>query len=1427
MKNGKFWITTLLLFVIFIILTPSVIFYTRSSDSQILFHDAEKITKQIESKQTDTKNALIPWIKHILNAQGIKVSNCYYQDEFPHIIAVQLNNSNDAEKAIKTINYSAYSGSRPNPSVIYQTSNFNYQDNTFNEKENTSNTIYISTNIKDIDQIHSVNTVVELDKQTREQTYFFKSYSEKLFSKIFDILNKNIFENQIQMCEENSESASRLFGLIDDILLTLDTEEMHNIFVAQMLAKKDVFNKITSLSSFVKNKDSLFKKILARLSKNDKTLKNILSKNSLGLLNPLFDDIYSKNPIISALTNGQAKLNIHDNNYLVSTDNNDEKVVYTDESFHLAFKKRNNISSKQQILLNYYQSQFDSLFPFTVSLYDTIELYNTENLSNILTIDLYKIYHDEYSHTVNTVGKIFSDVKFSEYSSLDNVSSTKDKLYFTSPVWGHASYLNYVEDKNYDTLSRDTSHIILDIDNPVLNEDSVQLFEAVLRDLGYFKSTELSNQTITIYEKSNTFSNYLIGTEEKFVFLPELNMFMLELGSYYERNEFENKLGKENHKFLIKRQEDYEQARRSKNQVQILMHPPIEKSLIWSNFKLFLSKTLRGDEDKALKWGLDLSGGQSIRLEIFDNNGNKIKSKNDLQSAQNELYNRINRLGLSEISISIQGDYLVVDIPDKDDMNASDLVKAVSMHFRIVNEAYSLDIGGMPKDDEKEVIQKLYNLIRSSNHIDHSEEGLRNYVSEILGYNAETNSFEPSDQLGKELIGIGFRVYPKENDDPNAVIIVPDDKTPGNYYVLIDQTVITGYDMQKISIIPNQTGGYGLNFTLKPSRTVNETEFYPAKSLAQWTGKYSSSELSEELKLSTNFSRFDRTSNTMDYGWRLACVLDGKVITAPQLKSALTSGEGTITGPSRSELQQLKTQLKAGSLSFNTRILSEETVSADLGEAEKSDALVAGTASIVFIFSFLIIYYGWSGVVASVAVFVNILIIWAILLNLGAALSLSGIAGIILTVGMSIDANVLIFERMREESRYVEGYSKLIIASYQKAYSAIFDSNITTIIASLILLQFDSGPVKGFALTIIIGIISSMITSLFLTRYYFEVISRRLPNYKPRFLNLFKLSRLSVKTSFFSVMVIASMYVGYSTYVYHAHEIPILGMDFTGGYTTQVTVKSDTSEARMELNNVLSKQGLTPDLFDIRRIGNQSFKIDISSGIEDQISIFENGSNEDKQRWVIETLEQSNLQSFHSFEQDVLGSWSTLSGQLSESMKKNAIIAVYCALAAILIYISIRFEYVYAISSVIALTFDVCTTLSFITLGNYFGLPLNIDLQTIGALLTIIGYSLNDTIVIFDRIREKIKSGAKLNENLISNSVCETFSRTMMTSITTIIVLIILLTYGGPTLFPFCSIMAFGVFTGTCSSLFIAGYVLITLSAMLKKKSHGASKLPR
>ena len=154
MKNGKFWLTTLLFFVIFVILTPSVIFYTRSSDAKILFNDAEKIVNQIELKQTETKDALIPWIKHILNAQGVKTTNCSYHAAHPHIIIVKLNDSDDYDKASKIINYSAYSRSRPNPSVIYQTSNFDYQDNTLGEDNNTVDTIYISTNIRDKNQIH-------------------------------------------------------------------------------------------------------------------------------------------------------------------------------------------------------------------------------------------------------------------------------------------------------------------------------------------------------------------------------------------------------------------------------------------------------------------------------------------------------------------------------------------------------------------------------------------------------------------------------------------------------------------------------------------------------------------------------------------------------------------------------------------------------------------------------------------------------------------------------------------------------------------------------------------------------------------------------------------------------------------------------------------------------------------------------------------------------------------------------------------------------------------------------------------------------------------------------------------------------------------------------------------------------------------------
>ena len=262
MKNGKFWVTTLLFFVIFVILTPSIIFYTRSSDAKILFHEAEKITKQIELKQSDAKDELLPWITHILNSQGVKTTNCSFHSEYPHIITVKLNDANDSDKAAKIINYSAYSGSRPNPSVTYQTSNVNYHERKLNDDGHNGDTVYISINIRNKDHIHSVNTLAELEKQTQQQTYFFKSYSEKLFSKIFDVLNKNIFEDQILTCEENNESASRLFDLMDDILLTLDSDDEQHIFVGQILAKEDVARKLPHYHRTLKPKTVCLRKRL-------------------------------------------------------------------------------------------------------------------------------------------------------------------------------------------------------------------------------------------------------------------------------------------------------------------------------------------------------------------------------------------------------------------------------------------------------------------------------------------------------------------------------------------------------------------------------------------------------------------------------------------------------------------------------------------------------------------------------------------------------------------------------------------------------------------------------------------------------------------------------------------------------------------------------------------------------------------------------------------------------------------------------------------------------------------------------------------------------------------------------------------------------------------------------------------------------------
>lgn len=561
----------------------------------------------------------------------------------------------------------------------------------------------------------------------------------------------------------------------------------------------------------------------------------------------------------------------------------------------------------------------------------------------------------------------------------------------------------------------------------------------------------------------------------------------------------------------------------------------------------------------------------------------------------------------------------------------------------------------------------------------------------------------------------------------------------------------------------------------------------------------------------------------------MAVILNGTVISNPSLKAALRES-GMISGRfSQREVNQLAADLKAGSLSFTPKVLSEENVSPELGKEERTRGIVAASVAVALVVLAMIGYYHFAGIVASCAVLFNILIMWGVLQNIDAAITLPMIAGVVLTIGMAVDANVLVFERIREEFAATGRIASAIQAGYRKAFSAIFDSNITTIIAALILIQFDSGPIKGFAVSLIIGIISSMFTSLFMTRYFFAGWVQNPKNKELKMSQFIHGTHFDFLAQTRLAVILSAIVILVGSFFFIQQRNTILGMDFTGGYALVVDLQEMPGDVnyRVAAADALMAQGATSNDVQVRELSRPNqLRIQLGMSMEEKGHPFAQMhdatqeaqgavtkyayQNNPRLTWVVDSLEKAGLHIQESQLPQLNQDWNVMSGQLSDSMRNNAIIALGVALLSILLYITIRFEFKYAIAAVIGLVHDVVITLGILALFRKLGFPVQIDLQVIGAIMTIIGYSLNDTIIVFDRIREDSRIHRKMKfPDIINESLNVTLSRTLMTSGTTLLVLFALVLLGGQSIFSFSLVMTIGVFVGTLSSLFIASPVLL------------------
>ncbi len=617
-------------------------------------------------------------------------------------------------------------------------------------------------------------------------------------------------------------------------------------------------------------------------------------------------------------------------------------------------------------------------------------------------------------------------------------------------------------------------------------------------------------------------------------------------------------------------------------------------------------------------------------------------------------------------------------------------------------------------------------------------------------------------------------------------------------------------------------------------------------------------------------------------GELFAIVVDGKVISAPSIREPILGGSGQISGSFTVESStRLAVQIASGALPAKLVPLETRTVGPELGADSIAAGAIACVIGLLLVIAFMMVVYGKFGLYANVALLVNLALILGVLSALGATLTLPGIAGIVLTIGMAVDANVLIFERIREENEASKGAARAIETGYEKALTAIIDANITTLIAAIILYAMGSGPVKGFAVTLGIGIITSVFTAFFVTRLFvvqwFEW--KRPKTFK---INLIELVRNGTKINFLGgrkiALALSSIAMVASLGLFAVNGLNY-GIDFKGGTLIEgrTTGETDLGEIRgkleaMDLGDVQvqgfgspndslirvedvkggdeARQGLADRVYGnltlgavlaVDEIGDNIFEVKIGEVFDGSpaaqaglntgdtitrigdISAVDLDSNPETAPNMAELITAMQTFGDKPFDLTVMGEAGervatldqgigdyemrrveSLGAKVSGELVTAGIMAILLAIGSVLVYIWLRFEWQFSVGAVAALTHDVV-----LTIGVFSLIGLEFNLSIIAAILTIVGYSLNDTVVVFDRVRENLRRYKKMVlEDLLNLSLNETLSRTLMTSITTLLALLALYFLGGAVLQGFTFAMIWGVIVGTYSSIYIASPIL-------------------
>ena len=776
---------------------------------------------------------------------------------------------------------------------------------------------------------------------------------------------------------------------------------------------------------------------------------------------------------------------------------------------------------------------------------------------------------------------------------------------------------------------------------------------------------------------------------------------------------------------------------------------------------------------RSLNLGLDLQGGIHLVLEVKTEEMEEQEAQDAVAQAQEVIRNRIDQFGVAEPTIQRQGENrIIIELPGVQDVQrAKDLVgQTALLEFQLLELA----------EDRTRLIQRIDQVLAPQKEEEEEEE------DRLLSSTPESAPLSSMlSGAGEDLTVAGRDLQRVKNllNAPEAQELIPADveflfssKPAGAesnefyfLYLVRKKPEMTGHMIQDAFVSIGQV----VEYMGQPIVNFSTTD--------------------EGVRL---FSRITGSH----IGDRMAIVLDESVYSAPTIQSKISEGRGIITGSgTQEEAKDLAIVLRAGALPAEVEIIEDRTVGPSLGRDSIEQGKTAAIYSMVLIVIFMVLYYRAAGLIADCALLLNMLFIMAVLAGFHATLTLPGIAGIILTIGMAVDANVLIFERIREELRSGKTVRAAIDSGYGHALSAIIDANVTTFLVGIVLYQFGTGPIRGFALTLCIGIISSLFTAFFVTRTIFELITRKSEQSSLSIGPVALFSNLNIR--FLSLRNIG---FGTSAAVLLIGIVSILGIngirkgiDFAGG--TLLELHFDPA---VQVEDIRSQLGRVP-------VGDAEIDLSKSEikqfGSENDILIrvSESGAGTEVADGIMGVLEAGFTNSIEEMEwirrQEKVGP------KIGSELSSAAVRAVLVALALILIYMAWRFHrFLYGIAAVVALFHDVLITLGLLSLFD-----IEITLAVVAALLAIVGYSLNDTIVVFDRIRENLHTARRQGfDGTVNQSINECLSRTLITSATTLLAVLVLMIFGGEVNRDFTITLMIGVVVGTYSSVFVASPVL-------------------